>query len=268
LFDVWSYYLKTPFSHMLGLPHKSSNDARRYFKTELLKFKGKIEDFSGKNISNEALQNSIKVYNETRNLLKELYKLRAKDSPPISGAEALSVVIAGMISSRDWYNQMLVSLLAELSSREDHPEGEARLLISGSELDNPEFIKIIEDLGGLVVTDDLCTGTRYFWDLVDATADPLEGLANRYLDRVPCARMHSVEKRLEHVVELVKTFNVDGIIYVTLKFCDTYGCDAPLFKEKLQEQDIPVLLLDREYELSGVGQLKTRVQAFLERLVM
>lgn len=268
LFDVWNYHFKIPFNHMLSLPFKSSDNARQYFKTELLKFKEKMENLSGKNISDEALQNAIQVYNKTRNLLKKLYELRRKESPPISGAESLNVVIAGMITPKDYYNQMLTNLLAEITSRESYPEGKARLLISGSELDDPGFIKIIEDLGGLVVTDDLCTGTRYFWDLVEIVVDPLDGLAKRYLDRVPCARMRSVDRRLNHVVEMAKMFDVDGVIYTTLKFCDSYGCDAPLFKEKLQELDIPVLLLDREYELSGIGQIKTRVQAFLERLVM
>lgn len=266
LFDVWKYSLKTPFIHILSVPFKSSDNTCQYFRTQLLRLKEKIEDFSGENISNKKLQNAIQVYNETRNLLKKLYDLRGKESPPISGAESLSIVIASMITPKDYYNETLTKLLTEITSRESYPEGKARLLISGSELDNPDFIKIIEDLGGLVVTDDLCTGTRYFWDLVDTTVDPLDGLAKRYLDHVSCARMHPVDKRLNHVVEMVKTFNVDGVIYVTLRFCDSYGCDAPLFKEKLQELDIPVLLLDREYELSGVGQIKTRVQAFLETL--
>jgi benzoyl-CoA reductase subunit C len=96
----------------------------------------------------------------------------------------------------------------------------------------------------------------------------MEALARYYLsDRIPCPRMvgqHS--RRLGFIKDMVKTFKVDGVVVEQLKFCDFWGAESFLLKRDLQEADIPVLILEREYLLSGLGQLKTRIQAFLETI--
>lgn len=133
-------------------------------------------------------------------------------------------------------------------------------------LEEADYLRTIEDLGGLVVTDDLCNGTRYFWDRVDEERDPLEALARRYLAKAPCARMRPSHERMAFIRELIQEFRVDGVVYETLKFCDLYGEDYPILKENLDELQAPVVALDREHRSAGVGQTKTRVQAFLEKL--
>lgn len=266
LYEVWDRYCKTPFTHIIKLPHKITEDSIVYFRDELLHFKERLEEFTGKQITDGSLQDAINLYNKTRILLKQLYELRKADSPPISGAETLDVVLAGLVMPKEIYNQKLEALLSHLSSRERIKGDRLRILLVGSELDNAEYIQVIEDLGGIVVTDDLCNGTRYFWDLVETNSDPVGALAKRYLRKAPCARMRPPTERLERIKKMVKDYRVGGIIYEMIKFCDLYGEDYPIFRDALSELDIPILTLTREYTFTGVGQMKTRIQAFFEAL--
>ena len=268
LYDAWHFFLDTPLKLILSLPHKTAENAVAHFEDELLKFKNSLERLSGAEISDSALKNSIKTYNRARELLRRIYELRREDEPPISGAEALEVVKAGMSLPKEEYVALLEELFENLEQRDKRYKSNARIMITGSDLDDPGFVKLIEDAGGVVVADDLCTGSRYFWEDVDVGGDTLEALARRYLSPVLCARMHPYEAHIEHIIKMAGDFNVDGIIFEALKFCDIYGGEYPLLRERLKEEgfDIPLLLLDREYALSGVEQLKTRIQAFIESL--
>lgn len=265
LYDVWYRYLDTPFKYNINLPHKVTEDSINFFKEDLEIFKRRLEEYSGKEITTSSLKDSIKLYNKTRTLLKKLYELKKVDSPPVSGAETMEVVLTGMSLPKEDYNPMLEKLIEELQTKSNGYEGMIRLLISGSELDHPEYIKVIEDLGCLVAIDDLCVGARYFWDLVDEELEPMEALARRYLAKPPCARMRPGDRRAEHLRSLIEDYKVDGIIYELLKFCDLYSEDIPVVREK-GNLGLPILALDREYAMAGLGQIKTRVQAFLESL--
>jgi bzd-type benzoyl-CoA reductase N subunit len=267
LYDVWKSYLTTPFARILSLPHKLSENALNYYHKELSNLKTEMEEFFDIEITDDSIRNAIDVYNKTRSMLKDLYQLRKSDSPPISGAETMDVVTAGFVLNRDEYNRMLETLLSEIENRDAPPPDDGvRLMLSGSLLDNSEFVRRIEELGGLVVTDDLCVGTRYFWDLVEEDRDPMRALARRYLFHIPCARMQPTEPRTQHLLNMAETFDVEGLILGSMKFCDCYGEEYPLFKEDFAELGISVLQLDREYAMAGVGQMTTRVEAFYEKI--
>lgn len=266
LYDVWRHYLFTP-THMISIPHKLSDQGIDFFRAQLQELRKVLEEMSGQPISRDALRDSIALYNRSRRLLREIYELRRADPPPLSGAEALEMVRAGWTMPREQYLERLKTLREELQDRPPLPPGRARLLISGSLLDQPEFIGAIEALGSWVVTDELCTGTRYFWTDVDEGLDPMEGLARRYLERPPCARMRPYTRRLDHIRQLAREYRVDGVIYETIKFCELYGHDKPMIGEDLEAEGIPVLELDLEYGGGGAGgQVRTRVEAFLEML--
>lgn len=267
LYDVWSHYLKTPFIRILTLPHKISPSSLEFFTIHLRRFKEELQDFFGVQLSDESLCQAIEVYNKTRRLLRDLYELRKASSPPISGAESLEIVRAGMVMPRDKYNQLLEDLLRDIKNRGKVYTSNIRLMVMGSELDNPEYLKVIEDLGALVVADNLCFGSRYFWDLVEVDGNPLEALAKRYLTHAPCPRMYPPSNRFDYLRKMIEDFRVDGIIYQAIKFCDMYGIEPPIARANIEELGIPILFLDREYPLAGVGQMRTRVQAFLEKFM-
>ena len=219
------------------------------------------------NITDNKLSDVIKIYNKSRTLLKEIYNLRKSDKPPITGTDMLNIISAGISMPRDQFNDLLTQQLQELKEKDGISDYRARLMLIGSMLDELEYIKVIEDLGGLVVTDSNCLGTRYFWDIVDETKNPIDAIAERYLLKVSCPRMTDGQpKRAEFMMDMIKQFNVDGVIFQRMKFCAIWWAEIFMLRKKLKEEGVPFLELEREYVLSGAGAMKTRVQTFMEIL--
>jgi bzd-type benzoyl-CoA reductase N subunit len=269
LYDIWRRKMRTPFVHLIAAPHTAGHEQVRWFRDELTIFKEGLEKHFGVAITPERLRESIRIQNETRKLQKQLYELRRRPSPPISGADTLGIMVASTAMPKQPYNELLRSLLSELDEREGESNYRARLMLVGGMLDDPAYVNVIEDLGGLVVTDSLCFGTMTFWNQVDEQAkDPLEAIARYYLkERIPCARMIGEHpRRLEFTREMLDTFKVDGVVFQRLKFCHLWGGEGYLLRRALRESGVPILSLEREYVLSGLGQLRTRVQAFLESM--
>ncbi|MDY6833363.1 MAG: 2-hydroxyacyl-CoA dehydratase family protein [Chloroflexota bacterium] len=252
------------FFNFLSVPTKIDEESIRWFSKGLNIFKCNLQKHFGVTISDQALQHSIALYNEKRELLRNLYDLRKLESPPISGTEVLQILISGDSIPVEEFNGMLRSLLDELKGHIGSSTHEARLLLAGGELEDVDYVKTIENLGGLVVTDFLCFGTRDFWYSVDTDSSPIEALAKGYLQRVSCPRMIDHKRRQEFVVSLAKDFHADGIIIQRMKYCDSWGGESVMMEWDMKKEDIPCMILEREYLSGSGGQLGTRVQAFLE----
>jgi benzoyl-CoA reductase subunit C len=268
-YDNWKAHKSAlPFMYILPVPHVLSPDGLNWYRDEVRRLIGDLEKYLEVTVSPEKLAEAVKVYNETRRLLKKLYDLRTADDPPFTGAEMLTVLSAGTAMPKHAYNQLLTSLLQEAEKRPRAAHGKARLLVAGSLMDDPEFIENVEDMGAIVVTDSLCFGTRAFWDLTDEKGDPLDALVERYYNRISCPRMAGqYPKRLEFVMEQAERARVDGAILEFIKFCDLHGTDNALLKSDLEKAGIPAIELERQYgPLADAGRIRTRVQAFLERI--
>lgn len=268
LFDLWRQYVRTPFHHVLTVPRKYTERAHALYHREVLDLKEHLEKYLGSKITEEALYRSVLLYNESRELLRRLYDLRKQEKPPISGAETLEVLNASFRMSKETFNQWLTDLLSEVSHSERRFFGRARLMLVGSVLTNAEFVRFIEEQGGMVVTDELCTSTRYWGDpvVLDKGIPLTEAISRRYLNNFPCARMFPSEERFNRIIQAALDFGVDGVISETIRYCVPYAHDLPLLEKRLREHGIPMLSLDIEYGTSGSGQIKTRVQAFIEML--
>ena len=268
LYDLWQHYIKTPFHHILTVPRKYTEKAHALYYQQVVQLKEQLEEFTGRQITDEQLHHSIDVYNRSRALLKQLYELRKADAPPISGAETMEVLNASFRMPKELFNQWLEQLLDELGKSSVTHKSRARLMVTGSVMNNPEFIRSIEAQGGLVVTDELCTSTRYWSDpvVLKEGQNPVEAISRRYLSNFPCARMVPSDERFNRILNLVKDFNVEGVISQIIRYCVPYAHDLPLLINRLKEPGVPVLALDVEYGTSGSGQIQTRVQAYLEML--
>jgi len=265
----WKAHGKTPFmENIISVPHTITEYGLKWYRDEIGIFRDKLEEHFEVKITEESLKDAINTCNETRSLLKRLYELRRSDTPPITGAQSLSVLVAGTSMPKDQYNQLLKELLNELAGSEGVSDYKHKLMISGSEIDDPALFNIIEDLGGLVVTDSLCFGTRSFWEPVRENGDPMDAISDRYYKHIPCPRMFdSYSKRLDFVKDMAKKADVDGIILESIKYCDSHGVDNVMLEGDLEDKGIPVLVLEREYgALADTGRIRTRVQAFLERI--
>ncbi len=268
LFDVWRQYIGTPFHHVMTVPRKYTERAHQLYYHETIKLKEHLEEYLGFTISDEAIRESALLYNRSRQLLMQLYDLRKRDKPPVTGAEVMEVLNAAYRMPKEIFNEWLGELLDELEASGRAFSGRARVMINGSVLTNPQFIKSIESQGALVVTDELCTSTRYWGDeiILDDGRPILEEISRRYLNNFPCARMYPSDVRFDRIIDFVREYRVDGVISQIVRFCVPYSHDLPLLTERLNEQGIPTLALDVEYGSSGSGQVATRVQAFLEML--
>jgi len=270
-FDAWRYgKVDLPGSfylHFLDVPFKTDALAVEWMTVQLDRFKRSLEDHFQVTITDDALRRSIKTYNEKRRLLKSLYELRKKEAPPITGAEVLGICIASTSMPVEEFNQLLKQMLDELEGRAGFSDYRARLLLAGGDLEDPAYIRVIEELGGLVVTDLLCFGLRAFWDLVDEDSKPIAALAKRYLQRsISCPRMIDYQRRLKFIRDLAQEFRVDGTIVARMKFCDNWACDGAMIQQQAKREGTRSLLLEREYLMTAVGQMRTRVQAFLETI--
>jgi benzoyl-CoA reductase/2-hydroxyglutaryl-CoA dehydratase subunit BcrC/BadD/HgdB len=175
-------------------------------------------------------------------------------------------------------NELLLRIIAEARHHYNgRPQKRAaRVLVYGSEIDDVAFIKLVEECGANVVMDDICTGTRYFWHDVELTDNPLEGVTKRYVEEIPCPRTYrdpppgghwaELENRFGYLKQYARDFNVNAFILYIIRFCDTHELDVPDVRDYLQEAGYPVLHLEDDYSVTSIGQLKTRIQAFLEMI--
>jgi benzoyl-CoA reductase subunit C len=266
LFDTWKIYVKTPYTYLLDHPHKISDYSQSYHYQQLKRLKASVEHFSGREITDASLVEAVKIYSENRMMLKQIHHLMSRADPPLSGTEVSEVIRSSMIMPKDQNNLLIKELLNELMVRNGAPNPAPRLMISGSIIDNSAFFRLVEDCGALVVTDDLCSGTRYFWDSVEDNQNPLAAIGLRYLNMVPCACMEPPFPRFEYMLNMIEEYRVDGVILYGLMFCDTFQYDFVGQRKRLAEKNIPVLEVELEHPSLGLGQLKTRIQAFMEML--
>jgi len=269
VYDHWTRQLKTPFVHLMSLPRKAEPAQVAWFRDELANLRALLETHFAVKLTDDVLWEAIRLHNQARGLLRELYDLRKADSPPITGTEALAVTVGSTAMPRQRVVELLRDLVDERKGSEGAQGHRARLMLIGGILDDPAYVKVIEDQGGLVVADSLCFGSRLFWKDVDEHAgDPLQALAQYYVaDRPSCPRVFGLyEKRIAYITDMARDFNVDGVILERLAFCDLWGFEQFSIFNDFKEMGIPLLMLDREYTLGAVGQMRTRVQAFLERM--
>ena len=255
--------------NIISVPHTITEYGQEWYREEISNVKEKMEQHFDVRVTDEALEEAIVAGNQTQRLQRRLYELRGSSAPPITGSQSLSVLVAESSMPKDDYNRLLKALIEELEAGEGVSGFDHRLMVSGSVIDNPAMLKIIEDTGGLVVSDTLCFGARRsFWEPIREDGDPLDALAECYYKQIQCPRMFdSYPERFESAMELARQANVDGVILQSIRNCDLHGIDNVMLEKDFEGRGIPVLVLEREYDaLADTGRIKTRVQAFLERI--
>jgi len=265
--DNWLAYKRRPYMDALYLPLKQTEHAVDMYLADLEDWRNRISEFRGARIVDRDLRRSIEIYNRGRELMQKLYELRKGECPPVTGAETLEVVKAATRLPREQFNELLEQLLDEITRTGRKIKKGKRLMIVGSALENSTWIDTIEDLDAVVVTDELDAGTRYFWGTVDTSLPPMEALARYYISgRPPGARIWPAGKRFEHIFNMAEQYKVDGVISEILRNDAEYGHDKLFLDKEMGQRGIPILELDVEYGESGSGQMRTRVEAFLEMM--
>jgi benzoyl-CoA reductase subunit C len=235
---------------------------------ELERLKAGIEKFSGQEITTQALNRSIAIYNHHRALLRRLYELRRQKPGAIKGKEIMAIIQSSMLMLKEEHNELLEKLLSQLEKREPQADKGMRVMLAGCLCQTPQFeiLDMIEDLGMVIVDDDIYVGSRYFAHDVEVSDKPLEALAQKYLKREPpCPTKGDWETHWgDYIIRVAKRNRCQGVIDLLIKFCPPMLCYYPDIKRKLAEAGIPEVLIEVEHEIVGLGQVRTRLQTFVE----
>lgn len=265
LHDVWKHKLDTRFLHLLDIPKSVSPHTKMYFKSRIIDLIKSLENRFDCAITSEDIARSMALCNETRSLLGQLDGLRLDNTDLVTGSQMLSIGKASLAGSKKDFNIRAKRLIQALRNREA-PNGNhsPRIFICGSYFDHGYILDLIENTGATAIFQNF--NNEIQWDEGDdqSGGDPVTAIADYYMDRSTCARMIHTENRVNELSRWIRQHRVDRVIYFVLKFCDNNLLDFPYLKEKLSEQGIPLLFVEDEYPSTDSGQIKTRIQAFLE----
>lgn len=262
--------------YVMDLPQVKSEQGRSLMKAEYVRFKEQLEQLTGVTITVEKLKESIAIVNAKRGALQRLAELRSADPAPISGLDALLANQIAFFDDPVRFTESLNKICDELEQRVAaktgaFPAGTPRILISGCPMAVPNWKlpAIIESCGAVIVGEESCIGERGCRNVVACDADTmdelLDGIVDRYF-KVDCAVFTPNNERVEHVDEMFQRSQADGVIHYGLQFCQPYLMEAMNVEKKLERKDIPVLRVETDYGTEDAGQLKTRVEAFVEQL--
>ena len=228
----------------------------------------------GIDVSDAAIRESARRHNRVCELIRAIGDFRKEENPRITGYEFHIITLATYAAPQDMLIEKLEETLEELKTREPEPKNpfRARVVVVGSEIDDVDFVKLVEETGAYVCADRFCYGSlpgRVPIELNDAE-DALTQVCRHYMTHSQCPRYMDMPKMLgrrEYVNALAKEYNADGIIYEQIKFCDPWAYERMVGSHVLQHDfGYPVLSVDRPYTIAGSGQMRTRVQAFVESI--
>ena len=258
---------------VLEVPQSAKGESQKaYWRSEVARCKTEIEKRLGVEITDEKMKAAIKELNEQRALMRELAHLNTAIPAPLSGLDLLKVMWARNFTfDRAAFNQQLKDLIAELKVMKAKGEGampktSKRIIVTGvpTGVGAEKILKIIEESGAAIVYIENCSGMKQYLFDVATTDSPLDAIADKYLE-TPCSCMSPNTGRLELLAKLAKEYHADGVVDITWVGCHTYNVESRMLKDYLAKHgNVPLLQIETDYSQGDAGQIKTRVEAFLE----
>lgn len=262
-FDIWVEAVDLDFLFYLNVPLKRDKTALNFFLNDLKELISQIEDKFKIKIQSEKIKEAIKITNQIRKLLKEISEYR--NNMILKGSEFHELVKLSQINDKTYVLEILKNKMVELKKKAHFTEKKMkRILLTGSVIDDTEFLKFLEDKGFQVVADDLCIGSRYFWNTIEEDKDPLIAIAEYHLSKPLYSTKMPSYDRFEFLKELAEKYEVDGIINIAMKFCEPMLYDHPYMNKKFKELGIPYIFIEMLYNREQYKQLSTRFEAFAE----
>ena len=268
LSDIWALQKRFPLHFNLMMPsHFESEQSRIYLKAELERFKEYLVSHL-REMTPQNLKESIQLFNRMREYLKEIYvRRRTNGAAQLSGGAFAQLIRAGYLMDRSRYLELLRELLDVLNEKSEDNKDLVPIYITGNMVHSASWYSLVEESGALVVQDNLCSGARSSRLLVREDLDPIEGLTERYFNTFLCPTKHmGAHAHIETLVKDVQESGAKGVIFLLYKYCESHFFDYPDLKLALESKGIPTLLLEVEDPSSALGQLKIRIQAFVEML--
>lgn len=277
---VWESYTHYHYFHFIDIPITIRPEALEYFTSQLNDFRKTLEAFTGKELSKDRLDAAIKSHNRQRALVRELYEFTKLSPPLISGTEIVQVLKALTSLPVSEGNDLLTETLTEAKGRSNGPEKQpARLLIWSSTLSDTNIMQVFEAKANVVMNES-CGGIRAYRGEVKLTADPLEGLADYYLNEITCARtfrqatpgetrkdyIGDLQSRFGYLKGVVRDWKINGAIMLLVRYCDPFAFEMPSLKDYLDSIGVPSTYIEYDYSAGALAPMRTRVEAFLETI--
>jgi benzoyl-CoA reductase/2-hydroxyglutaryl-CoA dehydratase subunit BcrC/BadD/HgdB len=267
LADIWALQRRTPIQFNLMVPaYLDSGHSYFYLKAEMERLKDFLESHLGR-ITSENLKAAVRLFNHIRKKLGEIYSRRSRGLRQLSESHFAQIIQAGYCMDRVRYLELLEELLDALPEKTEESNDLVPVYLTGNMAHSPFYFSLIEEAGAMVVRDDLCSGTRFLRLMVPEDTDPIDGLTRRYLTSFLCPSKHrGPHAHIETLLKEVQESRAKGVIFLLYKYCETYFFDYPDLKQALESKGIPTLLLEVEDPSYSIGQVKIRIQAFVEML--
>lgn len=267
LSDIWAFQNRLPLQFNFMVPtHFSSDHARPYLKAEIERLKAFLSHHFME-ITTQRLKESILLFNQLREKIRNLYQVRREYPGWLSGYSFASIIRAGHLMEGTQYLSLLTQLFEERPEREDRLQTRVPIFLSGNITHSPSYFSMIEEAGGWVISDDLCSGARFLRLKTREDLDPIDALTERYFSSFLCPTKHGgVEAHLETLLKEVERAEARGVIFLFYKYCEPHYFDYPDLKNALEAKGIPSLLLEVDDPTTSQAQLKIRIQAFVEML--
>ncbi len=260
------------YTDFLHLPHNPNSTASvAFLMTEYQRIQKQLEEMTGESLTAQALGNSIEMYNENRRLTRQLYDERARNPHLIRTSELYALIRAGNFLPVEEHTSLLRTTLHDLPRRTGKTRDSIRIVIEGSFCEQPplDLIKIIEEAGCYIVDDDFVLGPRWFFQDVPVNGDPIKSLAESYLNRSVYSSVRHDFRRPRHkeLIEKARKRNADAVLMLIAKFCEPAYFDYVLFKQELEKEGIPHLLMEFEEKMFTFERLRTEIETFVESLL-
>ena len=262
--------------YVMDLPQVKSDNGKALLKAEYKRFKAAVEILSGVPITARSLKEAIRTVNAKRTAIHRLSSLRKADPAPISGLDALLANQVFFYDNPARFTESVNKICDELEKRIEDKEGvfpknTPRILVSGcpQAVPNWKLPMIVETAGAVIVGEESCVGERGTRNLTDDAGETVDAMLDAIVERyfqVDCAIFTPNPQRLDHIQQMVSDYKADGVIHYGLQFCQPYLMESIPVEKALEEKNIPCLRIETDYSMEDVGQLKTRVEAFVEQL--
>jgi benzoyl-CoA reductase subunit C len=246
-FSSWVMHRPTAFSYRMFRPFLETATAKKVYRDFLDDFRRHLEQWTGSSISEESLAKSVDIYRENRQLLKQVYALRKKNPPVISGSDAQRIVLASMLMDKKEHNEWLRQLLKELPETRSPSNGSIRVMIVGSGMPPLDFTGLVEEMGSDVIIEDHCFGLRYFWGDEAKNENSTEAIATYYYDNKPqCAYQDwTGAGTMKRLLNTAKEYDIEAVIWLAQIFCGTHQWDIVDGIALFEKEGIPIIKLER-----------------------
>ena len=269
--DSWNFYTDVEVFRF-GVPHVKAEHGYTYYRESLNLLKERLENLTGNKITESKLREEIDTGNKIRGLIRRISLMRRAEHPPISGRDFIELCHNSFYTDRHETLVVLQSISERLKATKPSGPVKPRVLLAGSTLalGDSRVVDLLEEAGASIVMEEFSEGLKQYRQSVDTEGDPMQALADGYFSkRVPDAFFRGAAKeRGDFLLKLARDFKVDGVVYYTLMYRDSYDVEGYILHRIFEKAGIPVLRLSSDYDVAETGAFRTRIETMVNTIKM